>query len=302
MAINRRKFVHLGAMGAAGIVSASCKWPWPRSPVPPPTLKVHIKGLVLLQQQGKSVTVHLVDHTKVGLMTHEPFLEVRGGLIDAGTTTAPSIPNPKNPAMRLFNLNGTVTLDTGTSASPDLEMNDDPIDENVPVDDAHWRSVKYAARLATICGATKVTDTTKFLGSLTLDHGHLHSIPPDTSLGRLTVWTFTRELADGTDQKVVKQAMTNALVCDVAVTRSVATFTIGGQKLVLNVGSIAEATVRHLPPAGMSGVCKASLPCVDHMETFYDLVDAAFKPKAIGLPPLPSLPSAEPDYCPPAMI
>jgi hypothetical protein len=302
MALNRREFVQLGAVGTAGILSASCTWPWGKPPAS--ALQVNIKGLILVERFPQSVTVHLVDAAKVGLMTaHEPFLAVPASLIDSSATSAPSQPDPQDATLRLFALtNKTLTLDASHSGGPALEFNDDPIDENVPPDDDHWKSVKFSARLSTLCGATKIIERGKFASSLAIEHGRLHSIKPDTLLGRQQVWQFTRKMTSGPDQKVVKQVMTNTLVCDVPVQGTSATFLIGTQPLVLNLSSPGAVTLRNLPPHGTIGMCKATVPCVDHMEVFYDLVDSVFRPTAQPANIVATGPGAEPDYCPPGTV
>jgi hypothetical protein len=304
MSLNRRQFVEAGLVSAAGIMSASCKWwcPWCTDPQVS-SLAVNIKGLILVERFPKTVTLHLVDWSKVGLMVHQPYLSVPAALIDSSGTSAPSITDPKDPSMRLFDVtNKTLTLDPGNAGGPDLGCDDDPIDENVPADDNHWKSVMFSARLRTLCGASKISDRSKFVTSLALEHGHLHSIKPDTTLGQQQIWEFTRTLNTGATQKVVKQVMTNTLVCDVPLTSPTAKFMIGGQPLALTLMSPGAVTLRNMPPPDVMGVCKGTPPCVDHMEVFYDLVDFAFKPTAKAANIVATGTSAEPDYCPPASI
>lgn len=303
MSLNRRQFVKVGLVGAAGIGSASCRWWCPWCADPQASLAVSIKGLILAERSPQAVTVHLLDAAKFSLMTHQPYLIVPAGLIDSAGTSAPSITDPHDPSMRLFDLsNKTVALDVGNTGGPDLGFNDDPIDENIPADADHWKSVMFSARLRTLCGATKIADRSKFVTSVALEHGHLHSIRPDTMLGQQQIWEFTRKLGDGSTQKVVRQVMTNTLVCDVPVKGQTARFLIGGQPLVLKLASPGAVTLRNMPPPGMTGVCKSTMPCVDHMEAFYDIVDAAFKPTAKPVNLVPTSPSAEPDYCPPGTV
>ncbi len=160
----------------------------------------------------------------------------------------------------------------------------------------------FSARLRTLCGASTITDRSKFVTRLALEHGHLHSVKPDTILGQQQIWEFTRTLSTGATQKVVKQVMTNTLVCDVPLTSPTAKFMIDGQPLALKLASPGTVTLRNVPPEGVAGPCKGTPPCVDHMEVFYDLVDFAFKPTAKAVNVVADLGSAEPDYCPPATI
>lgn len=301
MALNRREFVQLGAAGAAALLSASCKWPWSG---PKKMLQVNIRGLILVERFPHSVTIHLVDAARVGLGTaHQPSLAVPAALIDVSGTSAPSLPDPVDPTIRVFDLsNKALTLDSGNSGAPALDFNDDPINEAVPLDDNHWNSVRLSARLATLCGASKITDRSKFTSSLAVEHGHLHAIKPDTLLGRQQIWQFTRKMTSGPDRQVAKQVMTNTLVCDVPLQANFAKFMIGTQPLVLALPSPAAVTLRNLPPAGTMGMCKGAPPCVDHMEVFYDLVDAGFKPTAMPVNVVATSPGAEPDYCPPGTI
>lgn len=299
MVLNRREFVRIGAMGVASVSAASCWWSKNKGALP-----IRIKGLCLVERSAKSVKVHLVDGVKMSMGVHEPILSVSKTLIDGAKTVAPSMPDPTDSSRLIFDLSGkTLSLDTGNNSAPDLAFNDDPIDDKIPVDDDHWKSLKLAADLRTLCGATKITDNTKFYGELALDHGVFQSTKADTPLGRGTIWTFTRQTGGGS-QQVAKQALTNTLLCAVPASGSVATFTIGTQALVLDLSFKGDVLLQNLPPAGTPGVCKPPQRiCVDHLEAFYDLVDAQFKPVALGFPqPPPTTSGAEPNYCPPGSI
>ena len=303
MAVNRREFVQLGVAGAAGMLGAACHWPWDRKTS---SLQINIKGLVIVERLAKSVTVNVVDASLIGgLMPHHPFLVVPSTLIDTAATSAPSQPDASSTGMRLFDLaNKTVTLDIGHAGPPDLEVNDDSIGPTLPPDDAHWQSIRYSAQLQTLCGATKITDRTKFFSTLAIDHGLLHATTPDSALGRSTIWTFSRKMTSGPDQEVAKQAMTNTLVCDVPISGSSAAFLIGGQRLALNLQTPGAVTLRNLPVGTMPGTCKSGInPCVDDIDVFFDLVDAKFRPSASGFQSRNVLvASAEPNYCPSGSI
>ena len=306
MSLSRRQFVRAGAVGAAGMVSSSCKrWcPWCKDPVTAAasTLQIAIKGLILVERSTQAITVHLVDSRKFNtLLQHYPYLAVPDAIIES--SNAPSTVDPNDATIKLFDLGGkTLTLDTGATGSPSMAFNDDPIDENEPADDAHWKSLKYSARLTTLCGASKLASdaASKFTTNLTLEHGQLYSIKPDTQLGRKQIWEFTRPKSDGTTEKLTKQVMTNTLVCDAPVTGQKATFLIGGQSLVLKLASPAMVMLRNMPNG--KGMCSGTPPCVDHMEVFYDLVDFQFKPTAKPVNIVATDPSAEPDYCPPGTV
>ena len=188
------------------------------------------------------------------------------------------------------------------SGSADLTINEDPIpacstpaSACIPGDDS-WSSVKYAAQLSTLCGSTKITDSTKFSASLLLEHGNLHSVKPDSMLGWSTIWTIRK----GSEQ-IAQQVLTDTLHCDVPVSGSLATFNIDALKLVLTPGSNAVVTLRNLPPAGTSGMCKGTSPCLDHLESFFELVDAQFMPTVQATMTRPMAPGIEPDYCPPGI-
>src|SRR5882672_615298 len=155
MSLSRRQFVRTGAVGAAGMVSASCKWlcPWCKDPAAAsPSLQIAIRGLILIERFSQALAVHVVDAGKVGLtMQHYPYLAVPNGIIES--SNAPSTVDPKDSTIRLFDLTGkTLTLDTGTMGNPSMGFNDDNIGEDVP-DDAHWKSLKYSAGLTKLCGA-----------------------------------------------------------------------------------------------------------------------------------------------------
>ncbi|HEY2905731.1 MAG TPA: hypothetical protein VGJ29_07500 [Vicinamibacterales bacterium] len=300
MSVNRREFIRIGAIGAASISAASCWWSKESSGL----LAIRIKGLCIVERAAKSVKVHLIDGNKVSMGVHEPVLSVSKSLVNPLKTAAPSTPDPSNSSRLLFDLTGKkLTLDAGDDSAPDLRFNDDPIDDAIPPDDSHWKSLKLSADLKTLCGATKITDLTKFYGELSLDHGTLQSAKADTVLGQATVWTFTRPTSGG-DKQVAKQVLTNTLLCAVPTSGSLVTFTIGTQPLVLNLAGGGDVLLQNLPPVGTPGVCSGgNKVCVDHLEAFYDLVDAQFKPVAIGFPPAPPpTSSAEPNYCPPGSI
>ncbi len=295
MKLNRREFVRIGTVGAAGVLTSSCG---PFGPKQTGLLTVRIQGLCFVERLTNAINVHLVDGNKVSMgVAHEARLVVPDALVDA-STTAPSTLNPADQT-RVFDLTGkNVTMPP--SGTADLKVNADPLPAcTTPAaacipGDHSWGSVKFAADLLTLCGSNTIKDPSKFYGSLLLEHGELHAVKPDSQLGQSTIWTFF----NGT-QQIAQQVMTDTLHCDVPVSGSLAVFNIGAQKLVLNVGSMAVVTLKNLPPSTMVGVCKATPPCVDHLASLYEIVDAKFTPTVKATMTRPLAPGAEPDYCPP---
>jgi hypothetical protein len=303
MGLYRRDFVRLAAALATGALGSACSRLFRSSQR---RLNVHIRGLSLVQRSGKAFTLYFVDATQFDpsqfhVVEHHPYLSVRNEDIDS-SSTAPRVDDDYHSGRKVFDLkNKTVTLDAGLSGSPDVVFSDDDIGEDLP-DDTHWKSVKYAARLPTLCGATMITDTSKFCGILTLEHGRLEGIKPESEYGRKVVWNFTRKV-NGATQKVVKQALTDTLNCEVNAANSTAVFNIGSQTAVVKLP--ATVFVQNLPKdPSAPGTCKGPTPCVDHMAMFYELVDKQWVPDAISdpQPPPPVTPSVDPDYCPPASI
>jgi hypothetical protein len=305
MGIDRRNFVRLAAALATGALGSACSRQL--SPTGQRRLNVNIKGLSLVQRSGNAFTLHFVDATKFDpnqfhVIEHHPYLSVSNQDIDA-SSTAPSVNDPYQSGRKVFDLKDkTVTLDAGLSGSPDVAFNEDNIGEDLPGDDAHWKSVKYAARLPTLCGATMITDNSKFCGTLTLEHGRLEALKPESQYGRSVVWNFTRKV-NGTPQKVVKQALTDTLNCEINAANANAIFNIGSQTAVVKLP--ATVVVYNLPTnPSTPGMCQGSRPCVDHMALFYQLVDKQWVPDAISdpQPPPPVASSVDPDYCPPGSI
>jgi hypothetical protein len=305
MGIDRRDFVRLAAVLATGALGAACP-PRQTSLSSQRRLNVYIRGLSLVRRSGNAFTLYFVDATKFDpsqfhVVEHHPYLSVRNEDIDSAST-APRVDDGYESGRKVFDLkNKTVTLDAGLSGSPDVGFSDDNIGEDLP-DDAHWKSVRYAARLPTLCGATMITDTSKFCGTLTLEHGRLEGIKPKSEYGRKVVWNFTRKV-NGATQKVVKQAMTDTLNCEVDAANSTAIFNIGSQTAVVKLP--ATVYVQNLPlDPSAAGTCKGPTPCVDHMAMFYELVDKQWVPDATAepQPPPPVGASVDPDYCPPGSI
>src|SRR5882724_1077862 len=92
MSFSRRQFVRAGAVGAAGMVSASCKWwcPWCEdSAGSSSSLQIAIKGLIIVERLPQAVAVHLVDSGKAGAMLeHLPYLVVPEGIIESSNATS----------------------------------------------------------------------------------------------------------------------------------------------------------------------------------------------------------------------
>lgn len=298
MRLNRRDFVRAGTIGTVGVATASCNaaCDW----FGRPSLDIRIKGLALVQRSGKTITAHLINGNLVGMGPHEPRLIVPAALIDPSTTVAHT-PHPLDATLRLIDLKDkTVTTPATGTGAPDVELEDTPIGSTVPVSNDQWRSIRHSAKLGTLCGATQITDSSKFYGSVQVNHGRMLCAPPDSIVGSTTVWTFKHPT---TGQPVCPpQAVSNVLVCRTKVNRSGAAFMIGSQTLVFVPGQSGQVTIDNSPPAGTMGMCSGgALVCADHLSVLYDMVNATVKPVAVGAAPPPP-PQVDPNYCPPGFM
>jgi hypothetical protein len=299
MAFDRRDFVRLGSMGAAGIAASAC-WPFDKEK----PLRVVIRGLSFVDRHANSIDVHLLDAGNVNMMLHEAVLSVKASDRDTATTAPIAGTDPWDPSRIVFNLAGKIVmLDSGIGSAPDLGFDDDPIGEDLPSDDDdHWRSTKFGARLKTLCQMSQLTiDPAKVTARVTLEHGRLRAMRPrqmdgTESLGTHVKWKFS----DASGNKIVKQAMTNAFLCTVPTKGSTAKFTLGAQTIVIKLP--AEVWLRNLPKFGIPDICQdLSSACADHLAGYYSLVGCSNAPilstEVVG----GLTPGIEPNYCPPGI-
>ena len=302
--MTKREFFKLAIAYGAGLLTYRLK-DLVSPPTPPRSLDMRIQGLVLVQKSANAATIHLIDGEQVGMGTHNAQLVVPDALVDPSSTAASNY-DPFDSSFRVFELKrpGTVTAITvpgaGTSGPPDLGFDTTPIDVNaLPADDAHWQSSNYAAQLGTLTGATAITDNTKFMGRVQLEHGQFHAVRPTSPYGLRTIWDFTAQ-----GHVIPSQVLTDTLVWRINAIGTGPTFLIGSDTVVLKhlPGPPMVVTLRNLPPPGTAGMCSGSSPCLDHLNAIYALVNASFTPTAVGRPQGVMPPDAEPNYCPPAMI
>jgi hypothetical protein len=301
MSLDRRKFVYLGALGTAGLSVGACRsWFGSKSATNP--LRVVIRGLSYVERHGHTIDVHLIDASKVGLMAHESVLSIAKADLLSGTG-----PDDQWDGNRVtFAVDGgtKVTLDSGNGGPANAEAEDQDIAEDLPPEtDDGWKSIKFAARIKTICqlGSDPTVNPAKVAGMLTLEHGKLRSMVPrlmdgGNSIGTRVKWHFT----DSGGVKVVTQAMTNALLCTVPATGTSATFHIGAKNVVVKLPS--EVWIRNFPPHGTPDGCSdGSNACADHLSGYYNFFDIMNPPKVtaekVGAAALPAI---EPNYCPPS--
>jgi hypothetical protein len=280
--------------------------------VPTATFAVKIQGLAIVERSGSSVNINLVDPSKMSMPVHVPYLSAPKSQVNPSKCSPnPPPTDPLDSGRYAFDLTSisTLTMDSGSNAPADLDSDDGDIDDKLPpTGNSHWSSTKYLARLKTIAKATAISDRTKlFKAVLTLTHGHLHCVSPESYVGRNYVWTFTRHFTDGkADEQTAKQAMSDTLECSVPVVGSSVTFRADGNVLV--VDAAGEALIRNLPSA--AAICQptSSPPpaCVDHLTMLYMVTDAP-TPYPVGVGVIdpngpPSDPGLLPDYCPPGSI
>jgi hypothetical protein len=317
MKVNRRDFVRVGALGAAGVVATSCGQcgSGPSTPGvapdtakgPPTDLTIRIKGLALVHRTPPSLTVHLINGTLVGMPAHLARLVVPATLIDASSTVAHT-PHPNDANMRVIDLTNKAVSIPGTGGgAPNIAVFDNPIGSTIPPNANAWRSIRHSAYLPTLTGATTVTDTTKFYGSVVINHADVDVAPPEGLTGNTTIWTFKNPT---TSLPVTPpQAVSNVLQCKTKVHAGGPTFTIGSQTLVLVPGQSGVITISNDPVPPPPGplvppyACSGGQPvCADHLHVYYDLVNAAVKPIAEGVLPSGSAALTDPNYCPPGFI
>jgi hypothetical protein len=302
MSLDRRKFVYLGALGTAGLSVGACSsWFGSKSLATNP-LRVVIRGLSYVERHGHTIDVHLIDATKVGLMAHEPVVSIAKSDLISGT--GPDDPFDGTRVTFAVDQGTKVTLEAGIGGPADAGEEDQPITENLPPEtDDGWKSIKYAARIKTICqlSSDPTVNPAKVAGLLTLEHGKLRSMLPrqmdgSNSLGTKVRWLFK----DSGGVKIVKQAMTNALLCTVPAQGTSATFHIGANNVVIKLPS--EVWIRNLPPKGMPDPCTdGSDACADHLSGYYSFFDIANPPKLeVDKTAAGALTGIEPNYCPPS--
>jgi len=298
--LDRRTFVRLSALGTAGLSTGACGFPGFSKPTNP--LRIVIRGLSYVERHGKTIDVHLIDASKVGLMPHESVLSIAKKDLVSGT--GPDDPWDGNRVTFTVDGGTKVTLDSGNGGSPDADEENQDIAEDLPPEtDEGWKSIKFAARIKTICklSADPTVNPAKVAGMLTLEHGKLRSMVPrlmdgGNSIGTRVKWHFT----DSGGVKVVTQPMTNALLCTVPAQGTEATFHIGANNVVVKLPS--EVWIRNLPPHGVPDNCSdGSGACADHLSGYYKFFDIANPPtlaaEKVGAAALPGI---EPNYCPPS--
>src|SRR5437868_469506 len=304
MSLNRRDFIRLGSVGTAGMAASSC-WPFDKE------LRIVIRGLCFVERRGSAVDVHILDANQlaptVHLLPHSAVLSVKSS--DVQSASAPSLGQDEwDPTSRVvYNLAGKpVLLDAGLRGAPNLDFNDDAIDEvngTIPGGgDNNWQSLKFGVRLKTVCRMPQVTvDSSKVTSKVTLEHGHLKAMRPvqpdgSQSLGSVTKWTFS----DSGGNKIVKQAMTNAFLCTVSTGNSTATFNIGAQNVVVNLP--AEVWIRNLPARSAADNCADhSNACADHLAAYYVVIGATTPPTLMAERGPGGSTGIEPNYCPPGI-
>jgi len=312
MKVNRRDFVRIGTVGTAGVLGlgASC---WPHKGKETPSLQIRIQGLCLVERFPTKAKVHLVDGDRVNLGPHQITLTVPASLVvDKGMTVQYLTDlDPHGTRFYVFDLTGKDLTVTGLlSGDADLTFDDGPIPACATLDGvaclpaaSSWTSLKYAAHLSTLCGSTRITDRTKFYGSLMLDHGHLQSAIPEDPDGQNYAWTFN--MPNAPHKQITQQVMTDTLVCNAPSTSTGTTFEYGPKedpkRIVLKPGFPTVVTLRNLPPPNTEGMCKGTKPCLDHLEALYDLVDAKFRPTVHATLIRTGPPGVRPNYCPPAI-
>src|SRR5262249_34044078 len=145
-----------------------------------------------------------------------------------------------------------------------------------------WKSINLGVNLSKVCGSTKITGMpSQFTAHVTLEHGHLRALKPEGGVGPVTVWEFIHTPLGGAPQQVAKQPMTNLLLCTVNIPGNTQpTFTIGSQKVVLKK-SAGDVILKNLPDPHVNGHCSTTVPCVDHLSAYLELVDKQFTPEVV---------------------
>jgi hypothetical protein len=290
---------HIGNVGAAGVMAAP-EDVAATAAAPRPEIGVRIMGLALVQRNGNTITVHLIDGEEMHMGEHAPRLLVPANLIDPSSTVAHT-PLPSDPTIHEINLKDqSVTMPGTGGGPPDLEIEDTPIGSTIPTSEPGWGSIRHSAHLGVLCNANQITDTSKFYASVQIKHGRLRGTRPESALGAITLWTFKHP---DTGQPVTpQQAVTDVLVCKTRLASSTPAFKIGNANLNFVPGISGVVTVVNLPTDTRPGKCpNGEVVCAEHLHAYYDLVNASVKPIAVGVPAAPP-PQADPNYCPPGFI
>ena len=151
--------------------------------------KILIKGLVIAHWAKPSLQVHFIDGALVGMPAHLARLKVPTTMIDPSSTVAHT-PDPADINARLIDLtNKSVTLPGTGSAPPNIDVDESAIGSGLPSDNG-WRSIRHSAYLPTLCGATQITDSTKFYGNVLDQPRQDRMHQARRRLGATTIWTF----------------------------------------------------------------------------------------------------------------
>jgi hypothetical protein len=310
MRFDRRNFIRIGAAGVLGTLGGQSRgeagaWASSLGQSKPGgnagTLQIDFSGFYLLEGQGPSLLVRLVDGVKLGVGPHVPQLRVPASTIDQKATKKPDpshVISVGGHEIWLWDLVDGLAVATPSAAKPDLTFTHTAVATGIPKTAAGWKSFDYVPSLRTLFGATKIVKTDVFSATITLNHGHVESVKPDGS-GPYTVWTFS----DPNGQQLLHQALTNRVRYTCPAHGKSLTVYVGSQPIVFLPGAQTQALVRNLPPKTNHPCPQPCTPNVDHFLAIYNIVDATFKPTAMPDYHAPKKElDAEPNYCPPGRI
>lgn len=321
MRLDRREFVRIGAVGGIAALGSACQSACNGGGGNPatqqsasgggrgggPPLQIRIQGLCIVERLSNAVAIRVINSSALTTMLpqHFAFLSVPTADIDTAATNAPSAPDVTgaDATRTAFVLSGNVTLDSGNTGAPDLDLDTSPVGNQIPPNDAAWKSVDLGAKLSLLCGSTHITaPSSKFTSVVTLEHGHLRGYKPDGDYGPVTLWTFKANDSTGAQVLNTTQPMTNVLLYTVHVPgNQQPTFTIGSQKLVLKQGA-KDVVLKNSPMAGMGTMCPDGMPpCLDHLSAYFELVDQKYTPTVTRVVQGIVSPTADGNYCPPGV-
>jgi hypothetical protein len=302
MTFDRRQFIRIGAAGvlaAAGCKHKPSSTAANASAVVGPALQVDFDGLYIIEGQGASTKVRMIEGPMVGVPTHLLQMKALASDIDQTQTTTPDaahvIPAGSD-FFWLWDLKGNdVAMPKADSGSDDVTSEDSSSEDgqDVPATEPGWHSLKRVPDLKMLCGATKVTNMTAVASTVALRHGHLGVLMP-TGVGATAIWKFVK--SDGTELK--RGAMSNKVRYTRSNNGNQLHIEIGTQKIYFKTGVTAQIVISNLMPS--MGPCpQPCTPNMDHFAAFLKMVDKGFDSKAelVRFTP-PSQGAVEPDYCP----
>jgi hypothetical protein len=297
MLFDRREAIKVGSLGVAGVYLGAC--------IRKPALQLRLRGLFLVESDGRQLTAHAVDAGKLGIAeTHRVVLRVGLAALDQKLTTLD--PSRKNEVGREnenweWDLAGKQVsiLDPSPDAEP-LEFDrSEPTLPN-PGSNGSWRSVALIPDLKRLSGASKRIRDDVYSCQIPLREGRVEGDVPKLLMGQNVVWTFKKK---NTDQIVQQQALTDTILFKIPLKDRAPQVKIDSGVVVFS-----DAASKFISIENYSLVAPPdpNVPfALGHFHKLYELVDSQFQTDVTAVPPdrkgCPKC-DVEPFYCPPGLM